>query len=99
MPVTAIAPDERRAVVLAIDHQATTYDITGAIDGPSGGGALTVGTMAAITGATVKPKIAMTGTIAPDGTIAYKHVGPLTPQALAGPFAEALKRAAAKPKG
>ncbi len=46
-----------------------TYDITGAIDGPSGGAALTVGTMAAITGATVKPKIAMTGTIAPDGTI------------------------------
>ena len=38
--------------------------------------------------------------VAPDGTIAYKHVGPLTPQALAGPFAEALKRAAAaKPAG
>jgi len=45
------------------------YDITGAIDGPSGGGALTVGTMAAITGAPIRPKIAMTGTIAPDGTV------------------------------
>ena len=45
------------------------YDITGAIDGPSGGAALTVGTMAAITGATVKPKVAMTGTISPDGTV------------------------------
>lgn len=45
------------------------YDITGAIDGPSGGAALTVGTMAAITGAPVKPKVAMTGTISPDGTV------------------------------
>lgn len=58
-------------LVTGVDQSAVdlTYDITGAIDGPSGGGALTVGTMAAITGATVKPKIAMTGTIAPDGTI------------------------------
>jgi hypothetical protein len=45
------------------------YDITGAIDGPSGGAALTVGTMAAITGAPIRPRIAMTGTIAPDGTV------------------------------
>ena len=45
------------------------YDITGAIDGPSGGAALTVGTMAAITGAPVKAKVAMTGTISPDGTV------------------------------
>ncbi len=58
-------------LITGVDQSAVdlTYDITGAIDGPSGGGALTVGTMAAITGATVKPKIAMTGTIAPDGTI------------------------------
>lgn len=34
--------------------------------------------------------------VAPDGTIAYKHVGPLSQQALEGPFAEALKKAAAK---
>lgn len=45
------------------------YDITGAIDGPSGGAALTVGTMAAVTGAPIRPRIAMTGTIAPDGTV------------------------------
>lgn len=45
------------------------YDITGAIDGPSGGAALTVGTMAAITGAPLRPGITMTGTIAPDGTV------------------------------
>lgn len=45
------------------------YDITGAIDGPSGGAALTVGTMAAITGHAVRPKVAMTGTVAPDGTV------------------------------
>lgn len=45
------------------------YDITGAIDGPSGGAALTVGTMAAITGAPIIPGVAMTGTISPDGTV------------------------------
>ncbi|MFM8872949.1 MAG: S16 family serine protease, partial [Phycisphaerales bacterium] len=45
------------------------YGITGAIDGPSGGAALTVGTMAAITGDPVKPKVVMTGTISPDGTV------------------------------
>lgn len=45
------------------------YDITGAIDGPSGGAALTVGTMAAITGAPLRPGITMTGTVAPDGTV------------------------------
>lgn len=45
------------------------YDITGAIDGPSGGAALTVGTMAAITGHAVRPEVAMTGTVAPDGTV------------------------------
>ena len=45
------------------------YDITGPIDGPSGGAALTVGTMAAITGHAVRPKVAITGTVAPDGTV------------------------------
>lgn len=45
------------------------YGITGPIDGPSGGAALTVGTMAAITGAAIRPKVAMTGTVAPDGTV------------------------------
>lgn len=45
------------------------YDITGPIDGPSGGAALTLGTIAAIRGDSVTPKVLMTGTIAPDGTI------------------------------
>ena len=45
------------------------YEITGPIDGPSGGAALTLGTVAAIRGDAVKPKVLMTGTIAPDGTI------------------------------
>ena len=45
------------------------YKITGPIDGPSGGAALTLGTVAAIRGDAVKPKVLMTGTIAPDGTI------------------------------
>jgi cytochrome c biogenesis protein CcmG/thiol:disulfide interchange protein DsbE len=33
--------------------------------------------------------------VAPDGTIAYKHVGPLTPAAVDGPLAAAIARAAA----
>ncbi len=33
--------------------------------------------------------------VAPDGTIAYKHVGPLTPAAVDGPLAAAITRAAA----
>ncbi|MFZ4533678.1 MAG: DsbE family thiol:disulfide interchange protein, partial [Alsobacter sp.] len=33
--------------------------------------------------------------VAPDGTIAYKHVGPLTDAAVAGPLAAAITRAAA----
>lgn len=45
------------------------YDITGPIDGPSGGAALTLGTIAAIRGDAVRPRVVMTGTIAPDGTI------------------------------
>lgn len=45
------------------------YDITGPIDGPSGGAALTLGTIAAIRGDAVKPRVLMTGTIAPDGTV------------------------------
>jgi cytochrome c biogenesis protein CcmG/thiol:disulfide interchange protein DsbE len=34
--------------------------------------------------------------IAPDGTIAYKQIGPLTEEALAGPFRQAVEKAAAK---
>lgn len=48
---------------------ALDYAITAPIDGPSGGAALTVGTIAAIRGDELIPKVTMTGTIAPDGTI------------------------------
>ena len=41
------------------------------IDGPSAGGVLTAGMMAAMTGAPRDPSFAMTGTINPDGTIGY----------------------------
>ncbi|PSC06765.1 DsbE family thiol:disulfide interchange protein [Alsobacter soli] len=34
--------------------------------------------------------------IAPDGTIAYKQVGPISPEALKGPLREAIQRAASK---
>jgi cytochrome c biogenesis protein CcmG/thiol:disulfide interchange protein DsbE len=34
--------------------------------------------------------------IAPDGTIAYKQIGPLTEEAIAGPFRQAVEKAAAK---
>ena len=45
------------------------YGITGSIDGPSGGAILTVGTLAAIRGAMLDPKVTMTGTISPDGSV------------------------------
>lgn len=48
---------------------ALEYDITAPIDGPSGGAALTVGTIAAIRGDALRPKVTMTGTIAPGGAI------------------------------
>ena len=48
---------------------AIRYAITGAIDGPSGGAILTVGTLAAIRGETLDPKVTMTGTISPDGSV------------------------------
>lgn len=48
---------------------AIRYGITGAIDGPSGGAILTVGTLAAIRGTALDPKVTMTGTISPDGSV------------------------------
>ena len=46
-----------------------SYSVTGPIDGPSGGAALTVASMAALRGQKLRPDITMTGTIAPDGSI------------------------------
>ena len=44
-------------------------DVTGKIDGPSAGGLLTVALLAAWNKVNIRPKITMTGTILPDGSI------------------------------
>ncbi len=46
-----------------------SYDVAGRIDGPSAGGLMTTSVLAAITGRYILPKVTMTGTINPDGTI------------------------------
>lgn len=48
---------------------ALSFTITGPIDGPSAGGLLTCGLLAAFAGTPFKPGITMTGTISPDGSI------------------------------
>lgn len=45
------------------------FTITGPIDGPSAGGLLTVGVLAAINRDPLLPHVTMTGTISPDGSI------------------------------
>lgn len=51
------------------DDVACKFDITGPIDGPSAGGVLTVGVLAALNTHPLDPKVTMTGTISPDGSI------------------------------
>lgn len=65
-----------------------SYDVAGHADGPSAGGLITVGTIAALRGDTVRQDAAMTGTINPDGTI-----GPVggIPQKLEGAAAAGKK--------
>jgi hypothetical protein len=46
-----------------------TFEYTGRIDGPSAGGLMTIGVIAALRGDTIRADSAMTGTINPDGTI------------------------------
>jgi hypothetical protein len=50
-----------------------SFEVTGPIDGPSGGAALTVGVLAAIRGDELRSGVTMTGTVNPDGSI-----GPVT---------------------
>lgn len=50
-----------------------SFEVTGPIDGPSGGAALTVGVLAAIRGDDLASGVTMTGTVNPDGSI-----GPVT---------------------
>lgn len=60
------------ATILSASDPATIdikYGITGAIDGPSGGAILTVGTLAAIRGESLLSGVTMTGTISPDGSV------------------------------
>lgn len=45
------------------------FQRSGMVDGPSAGALTTVGVLAALRGDTVRPDVAMTGTINPDGTI------------------------------
>jgi hypothetical protein len=46
-----------------------SFDVGGRIDGPSAGGLMTIGVLAALRGDTLRDDAAMTGTINPDGTI------------------------------
>lgn len=48
---------------------AFNFAVTGPIDGPSAGGILTVGVLAALRETPLKPTVTMTGTISPDGSI------------------------------
>jgi predicted S18 family serine protease len=53
---------------LLTDFQFSVH-CSGRIDGPSAGGLMSAGILAAMTGAPINPKATMTGTINPDGTI------------------------------
>ena len=80
VPVAALAPDERREVVLAIDHQATTYDLSGAvsIDGVPSTGQVSIfanyfdaegrpiGTQPSFNAALVDGRFTVTGLRAPE---------------------------------
>lgn len=58
-------------IMAAVDPSsvALEYTITGPIDGPSAGGILAVGTLAAIRGDALDASVTMTGTLSPDGRI------------------------------
>ncbi len=53
----------------ALTGRKVEFQVTGRIDGPSAGGAMTVGVLAAFRGDELDPNVVMTGTINPDGTI------------------------------
>ncbi len=67
---TAVA-EVQAVLVSGVDprlHQ-LRYSLHEAIDGPSAGALLTVGTLAALRGASVPPSTTVTGTVLPDGSI------------------------------
>ncbi len=59
------------ALLTGFDPRATrvSFEFEGWVDGPSAGGLMTVGVLAAVRGDPVRSDAAMTGTINPDGTI------------------------------
>ncbi len=66
-----------------------TFERSGRVDGPSAGGLMTVGVLAALRGDPLRNDTAMTGTINPDGTI-----GPVggIPQKIEGAAAAGMKQ-------
>jgi len=66
-----------------------SFEYVGRVDGPSAGGLMTVGVLAALRGDAMKPDVAMTGTINPDGTI-----GPVggIPHKIDGAAAKGMKQ-------
>lgn len=46
-----------------------SFDVGGRVDGPSAGGIMTIGVLAALRGDTIRPDACMTGTINPDGSV------------------------------
>ncbi|MEQ1838907.1 MAG: S16 family serine protease [Verrucomicrobiales bacterium] len=85
------------AQMLNYDPRSThvSFDVAGSVDGPSPGGLLTVGIIAATRGDRIRPDAAMTGTINPDGTIGL--VGGI-PQKIMG-AAKAGKKLVIIPEG
>lgn len=65
------------------DNVACKFDITGPIDGPSAGGILTIGVLAALNRHPLDPSVTMTGTISPDGSLGPVGLIPLKLQAAA----------------
>ena len=59
------------------------FSISGPIDGPSGGAALTVGVLAAIRGVELREGVTMTGTISPDGSVGRVGLVPVKVRAAA----------------
>ena len=59
------------------------FGVTGPIDGPSGGAALTVAVLAAIRGLSLQPGVTMTGTVSPDGAVGIVGAVPVKVRAAA----------------
>lgn len=65
--LSAIVASQRAGLLL--DDLTITFDVYDHVDGPSAGGIMTTAVLAALLGHELDPRVAMTGTIHPDGTI------------------------------